>query len=70
MGDKPSTIDCTLFGHLIQFLYIPMDFPQKAHMAEHCQNIVDYVERMREEFWPDWNEESQKSCMIAKQRKK
>lgn len=70
LGDKPSTIDCTLFGHLIQFLYIPMDFPQKAHMTEHCQNIVDYVERMREEFWPDWNEESQKSCMIAKQGKK
>ena len=29
---SPSTLDCTLFGHLAQFLYIPMDFPQKAYM--------------------------------------
>jgi hypothetical protein len=43
-----------------------MDFPQKEHMAKHCQNILNYVERMREEFWPDWNEECQKSCMIGK----
>jgi hypothetical protein len=59
-----------LFGHLIQFLYIPMDFPQKEHMAKNCQNILNYVERMREEFWPDWNEECQNSCMIGKLGKK
>jgi hypothetical protein len=70
LGDKASTIDCTLYGHLIQFLYIPMDFPQKAYVAEHCRNILDYVQRLREEFWPDWNEQCQKSCMIGKLGKK
>jgi len=24
-GDTPSTVDCTVFGHLAQFLYLPMD---------------------------------------------
>ena len=27
-GDTPTTIDCALFGHLAQFLYIPLEFPQ------------------------------------------
>jgi len=27
-GDTPTTIDCVIFGHLAQFLYIPMEFPQ------------------------------------------
>ena len=26
--EKPTSFDCALFGHLAQFLYIPMDFPQ------------------------------------------
>ena len=66
LGTKPTTIDCLLFGHLVQFLYIPMDFPQKAYMRENCKNLVDYVDRIKCEFWPDWDEECQKSCMIGK----
>ena len=29
-GDSPTTIDCMIFGHLAQFLYIDIGFPQKV----------------------------------------
>lgn len=54
--ETPTTLDCTVFGHLAQFLYIPMDFPQKAHMHEKCQNVVNFVDRIRDEAWPDWDQ--------------
>ena len=56
-GDKATALDCTLFGHLAQFLYIPLDFPQKKYMHEHCSNIVEYVERFRDIYWKDWDTE-------------
>ena len=28
--DSPTTIDCMIFGHLAQFLYIDIGFPQKV----------------------------------------
>jgi len=54
-GEEATTIDCTMFGHLAQFLYIPMDFPQKEYMLERCQNLVRYVDRFKERYWgEDW----------------
>ena len=29
-GPAPTTVDCMLFGHLAQFLYIDIGFPQKV----------------------------------------
>ena len=54
-GDTPTLLDCTLFGHFAQFLYIPLDFPQKAYMYENCRNIVEYVERFKKMYWEDWD---------------
>eukprot|EP00956_Cyclotella_meneghiniana_P033094 scaffold93192_cov72-Cyclotella_meneghiniana.AAC.1 len=42
-GDEPTTLDCTLFGHFAQFLYIPLNFPQKIYIHENCDNIVKYM---------------------------
>jgi glutathione S-transferase len=55
-GDRPTQADCTIFGHLSQFLWIPIDFPQKKYLEEHCPNLVDLLNRFRDEYWPDWNE--------------
>jgi glutathione S-transferase len=66
LGDKPSTIDCTLFGHLVQFLYVPLDFPQKAFLRKECPNLVEYVDRMKRTFWPDWDEMCDVKCMRGK----
>merc|ERR1719221_512425 len=53
-GDQASLIDCVLFGHLSQFLFIPMDFPQKKFLLAVCQNVVQFVHRFRDTYWPDW----------------
>jgi len=66
---SPSTLDCTLFGHLAQFLYIPMDFPQKAYMHKECKNIVRLVDRIRDEAWPDWEQACEATSMKGKMGK-
>ena len=45
--DKPTTIDCTTFGHLAQFLYIPMAFPQKKYMHENCPCTKDIIYHLK-----------------------
>jgi len=56
LGATPSTIDCAIFGHLSQFLFIPIGFPQKAYMQENCPNLIEFVDRFKAEYWPDWEE--------------
>jgi len=56
LGSKPSTVDCMLFGHLAQFLFIDIGFPQKTFMEAKCSNLVELVHRMKKDLWPDWDE--------------
>ena len=39
-GSSPTTVDCMLFGHLAQFLFIDIGFPQKTYMEQSCPNLV------------------------------
>jgi glutathione S-transferase len=55
-SQEATTADCVIFGHLSQFLYIPIDFPQQKFAKEHCPNLVDFIERFRAKYWPDWEE--------------
>lgn len=60
-GDKQATrADCALFAHLAQLLYMPLDFPQKKFIEKECPNLVDFMERFRKDFWPDWDEKCQR----------
>ena len=64
--DTPTSIDCTVFGHLAQFLYIPMEFPQKTYMHENCPKLIEYVDRMKHLIWTDWEDVCKKECMEGK----
>ena len=64
--DSPTSIDCTIFGHLAQFLYIPMEFPQKKYILENYPKLLDYVDRMKHLLWADWDEMCKKECMEGK----
>ena len=55
-GDKPSTLDCVVFGHLAQFLYIDIKFPQADYIRSEAANLLHLVERIKAELWPDWEE--------------
>ena len=56
LGDRPSTIDCAILGHLAQFLYIDIGFPEETFLKERCPNLVRLVERLKQQLWPDWDE--------------
>lgn len=55
LGSTASSVDCAIFGHLAQFIYIDIDFPQKKYMQENCKNLLDLVERIRKDLWQDWD---------------
>jgi len=55
-GDEITTTDCCAFGHLCQILFIPINHPHKKFMDEECPNLAPYVERIKAELWPDWDE--------------
>lgn len=57
LGDTPTLIDCTLFGVLTQITCVPLDFPMATVIREECPNLLEYVDRLRTEFWPHWDDQ-------------
>lgn len=55
-SDRPTLADCAVFGHVSQFLWMPLDFPQKKFLHDECSNLVRFMEDFRTDFWPDWDE--------------
>eukprot|EP00531_Pseudo-nitzschia_arenysensis_P013131 CAMPEP_0116146168 /NCGR_PEP_ID=MMETSP0329-20121206/17017_1 /TAXON_ID=697910 /ORGANISM="Pseudo-nitzschia arenysensis, Strain B593" /LENGTH=188 /DNA_ID=CAMNT_0003641891 /DNA_START=599 /DNA_END=1165 /DNA_ORIENTATION=- len=50
----PGVLDCTVFGHLSQFLYIDLDFPQKIYLKEKCPCLMHFMENFKQAYFPDW----------------
>jgi len=57
-GDRASTLDATVFGHLANFLFLPMDFPQTKFVQQECPNLLRFMDNFKATYWPDW----QKKC--------
>ena len=51
-------IDCCLFGFIIQITDVPMQFPMRHTIEKECKNILEFVERMKLAYWPDYDEQS------------
>jgi len=56
MGSEPTTIDCTMFGLLANFVYDAQGSPQEKLMREELKPLVDFCDRMKLDFWMDWND--------------
>lgn len=56
----PSTLDCTVFGHLSQFLYIRIDLPQQKYIKESCPKLLRFMEQFKQMYFPDWEALCQK----------
>jgi glutathione S-transferase len=55
-GDKPSTVDAALFGTLVQFTDTPLNNDKlKLFIEQNTPNLIEFVKRMKAEFWPDWS---------------
>ncbi|PAA72116.1 hypothetical protein BOX15_Mlig023210g1 [Macrostomum lignano] len=55
-GERMTAADCYAFGHLAQILYVPVDYPHKQFMREQTPNLCEYVTRIKETLWPDWDQ--------------
>lgn len=55
MGEEPTLVDSTVFGLVAQFLWQDLDSPQHTMLRE-CTNLASHSERMKERYWPDWEE--------------
>jgi glutathione S-transferase len=47
LGDRPRSIDATMFGFLIQILWVPWSCPVKDFALKQ-KNLVDYCQRMKD----------------------
>ncbi|CAD5117329.1 DgyrCDS6115 [Dimorphilus gyrociliatus] len=56
LGETPSEVDATIFGFVTQFIYTFPDTDYDRVSKEKFKNLYSYCDRMREKFWPDWNE--------------
>eukprot|EP00794_Sanderia_malayensis_P005482 gene5482-6167_t len=56
MGAEVTSVDATAFGLLVNFLYSGLESPQSKLINEELKNLKDFVERMKSEFWPDWQD--------------
>lgn len=52
LGDQPTTLDTSAFGHLINIISCPIESPLKEYGLSK-NNLVDYINRIKEEFYQD-----------------
>lgn len=54
-GDAPTTIDATLFGTLVSLYDPPLNSKEiKPFMESSTPNLVAFIKRVKEEYWPDY----------------
>nr|CDP90982.1 Bm6893, isoform c [Brugia malayi] len=59
-GSSPTTLDAIAFGNLTQLFYTPMDSDVlRKYMEERTPNLINFIEKMREIYWKDWDEACQ-----------
>lgn len=52
MGESPTTVDATVYGHIANIIAPPIESPLKEHGLKQA-NLVKYCERMLETFYPE-----------------
>lgn len=56
MGDKPTEVDCALFGFLAQVVWNSAGSPYLQMLETECINLQAYCHRIKERYWPDWGQ--------------
>jgi glutathione S-transferase len=52
MGEKPTSLDTSAFGVLVNIVACPAESPLKEHALSKA-NLVEYCKRIQEEFFPE-----------------
>uniref|UniRef100_A0AC34Q937 Uncharacterized protein n=1 Tax=Panagrolaimus sp. JU765 TaxID=591449 RepID=A0AC34Q937_9BILA len=69
MGDHATTVDAVMFAVLANYYYLPLSKTLK-NFIEEKENLMDYVRRMREEYWSDWHDATSKLSLQTKPKPK
>jgi len=69
MGENFCSLDATAFGHLTMFYFCLMNSEIKQFMISDCKNIIDYLNNVKAEFWPDWDEATSTLSLNTKRTK-
>ncbi|XP_046581775.1 failed axon connections homolog isoform X1 [Haliotis rubra] len=56
MGDEPCETDCVVFGQLSQVYWHFIGTGHHNILKDKYPNLAAYCERMKETFWPDWDQ--------------
>ncbi|XP_042867421.1 failed axon connections homolog [Penaeus japonicus] len=56
MGSDPCEVDCALFGSLAQIMWNYPGSPYETMVKEKYPNLKEYVLRVKERLWPDWDQ--------------
>jgi glutathione S-transferase len=62
-GDEPCEEDCSVFGIVCQFRWATPGTNAEALLKGECSNLSAYCDRMKEKFWPDWDQ-----CLAAQDK--
>ena len=69
LGDKPTVVDTAAFGFLANIVWHDTESPLNEMVKKDFQNIESYCQRIKEQAWPDWDEEIAKRKEIIYKRK-
>lgn len=69
-GFKPTRIDAALFAVLAQIVYAPYENDHLELIKKECPNIMEYVERIKNRYWPDWGDATTKFSMDSNWKKR
>ena len=57
MGEKISEVDCTVFAFLVCLFYsTPEKDLLRMYVENELPNLRKYVDRLKNQYWPDWEE--------------
>jgi len=55
LGNEPVEADCAIFGMLAQIIYTGQGSPYEKLINEKLTNLKEYVVRIKEKYWEDWD---------------
>lgn len=67
-GKNPTELDCTAFAMLSQMLWTMKGSPFEKLINEKLGNLIHFTWRMREKFWPDWEDCLDKTGVVVEDR--
>uniref|UniRef100_A0A8R1DGZ8 Failed axon connections n=1 Tax=Caenorhabditis japonica TaxID=281687 RepID=A0A8R1DGZ8_CAEJA len=55
-GFKPTKVDACIFSTLCQIYYAPYTSEHRDLIDGECKNLAEYIERIKNRYWPDWDD--------------